>query len=426
MVKLALIGAGNRGMFSYAPYALDHKNEVSFVAVAEPDEEKRNKFARDHKIPQDMQFASWQELLDQPKLCEALVIATQDRMHYEPTMQALDKGYDILLEKPMSPNPYETLEMTKKSEELNRNITVCHVLRYSTFFSTLKEIVDQKKIGEIMTIQWSENVGIDHFVHSFVRGNWSQSKTSSPMLLQKSCHDMDVLQWLIDSTCKRVSSFGHLTYFKKENAPAGCSNRCTDCEADDNCLFSAINAYYNEKETWPQNVVSLKNDLDSRLKALKEGSYGRCAFHCDNDVVDHQVVNLEFENQVTVTFTMSAFTKDTSRTFKIMGTKGEITGSTLTNEIEVQLFSGRRETITPEVVTGGHGGADTMIMRDFIRQVKSLGSKGNLTSAQESVKSHLIVYAAEESRKTGMTVNMKVFKQKLLNEISSNNKKLYS
>jgi hypothetical protein len=291
-------------------------------------------------------------------------------------MLAIEKSYAILLEKPMSPNPQETVLIAEASEKWDAFLSVCHVLRYSTFFSTVKGLLDRKTIGNIVSIQWNENVGIAHQAHSFVRGNWSNSLKSSPMILQKCCHDMDMLQWLIDSPCIQVSSFGSLSYFKEENAPAGSTLRCTDgCAVEHNCPFSAIKLYYNEIDEWPQNIVTLQTDLQQRMIALQEGPYGRCVYHCDNNVVDHQVASLLFENEVTVAFTMSAFTNETNHTFKIMGTMGEIHGNHGQNEIKILSFSEEKELIYPEVVEGGHEGCDTLIMRVVLRDyVKDLRS----------------------------------------------------
>ena len=413
MIHAALLGAGSRGMRAYASYALSHPGEIKFIAVAEPDEEKRKLFSKLHDIPEDMQFTSWEELLDRPKLCEALLICTLDRQHYEPTMKALQLGYHILLEKPMSPIPQETLEMAEEAERLGRILTVCHTMRYSNFYRELKDIVDSGKIGRIITIQWTENVGLWHQAHSFVRGNWRNSDETSSMILQKCCHDMDMLQWLIGADCEKVSSFGELTYFKEENAPEGSTARCTDgCKVEHECTFSALKAYYNTSTEWPANVVSIDNSLEARLKALKEGPYGRCVFRCDNNVVDHQVVSLKFKNDVTVAFTMTAFNNETTRTFKIMGTEGEILGHDKKNELEIRYFSGKRETIRPKRTEGGHDGADPIIMIDFINQVKSGDPKGK-SSGMVSAKSHLIAFAAEHSRLTGKTVDMDAYIQEL-------------
>ncbi|MBS4198199.1 Gfo/Idh/MocA family oxidoreductase [Bacillus sp. FJAT-49732] len=406
MIQAALIGAGARGMHAYASYALKNPQEIKFIAVAEENRERREKFAKDHSIPIEMQFSSWEQLLDNPRLCEALLICTQDRMHYEPTMKAIRQGYKILLEKPMSPIPKESLEMAEEAEKYGSLLSVCHGMRYSTYYRALKRILEEETIGKVTAIQWNENVGVLHHSHSFVRGNWRNSKESSPMILQKSCHDMDMLQWLVNADCVKVSSFGSLSYFKEENAPKGSTARCTDgCQVERDCPFSAIKMYLNEKDEWPANVVTLEPKYEKRLKALQEGPYGRCVYRCDNDVVDHQVVNLLFDNEVTVAFTMSAFTNEISRTFKIMGTKGEIRGNHYINEIEIKYFSGRVEKVYPEKVEGGHDGADTLIMEDFIKQVRSNENKSH-SSGIVSAKSHLIAFAAEESRVTGKTIDM--------------------
>lgn len=413
LIKAALLGAGSRGMYAYGSYALERPNEIKFIAIAEPNDYKREQFSKKHNIPKDMQFKSWDELLNKPKLCEAILICTQDRDHYKPTMKALDLGYDILLEKPMSPDPHESLQMAEKASETNQILTVCHVLRYSTFFSELKKIVDNKEdIGDIMTINWTENVGYYHQAHSFVRGNWRNSEESSSMLLQKCCHDMDLIQWLVDKQCEKISSFGSLSYFKESYAPEGSAERCIDCAVEQDCVYSALKWYYNDKEGWPGNTVEPSTDLKKRLEAIKTGRYGKCVYRSDNDVVDHQVVNMQFDGDVTVAFTMSAFNKDQCRTFQIGTTKAEIIGSTLTNEITIKYYNGKRMTIRPEEVMGGHGGADTLIMRDFVKQVndRSIQSK---TSAMESAKSHLLVFAAEESRLSGNTIEMESFVNKL-------------
>ncbi len=413
MIEAALLGAGGRGMFAYASYALKRPNEIKFVAVAEPNEERRNMFARLHNIPEDRVFSSWQELLEQPQLCRALLICTQDDDHYAPSMKALDVGYDILLEKPMANNPVESLAIAKKAEQLGRTLTVCHTMRYSTYFRKLKELVDSGVIGKIMTIQWTENVGYWHQAHSFVRGNWRRSDETSPMILAKSCHDMDILQHIVGAECTTVSSFGSLSFFNEANAPEGSTNRCTDgCKVEHECAFSAIKWYYNEKDQWPQNVVSLTPTLEARWKALEEGPYGRCVFRCDNNVVDHQVVNLLFDNEVTVSFTMTAFSTDNTRSFKIMGTNGEIRGYDVKNELEVIKFNGERYKVHPEQVEGGHNGADTLIMIDFIRQLESNDTQGS-SPGMISAKNHLIAFAAEKSRVDGETVNMRDYMREL-------------
>lgn len=409
MIEAALLGAGGRGMFAYASYALKRPNEIKFVAVAEPNQERREMFARLHGIPEDRVFSSWKELLDQPQLCRALLICTQDDDHYAPSMKALDVGYDIMLEKPMANNPVESLAIAEKAERLGRTLTVCHTMRYSTYYRKLKELADSGAIGKIMSIQWTENVGYWHQAHSFVRGNWRRSDETSPMILAKCCHDMDMIQHIVGAECTQISSFGSLSFFKEANAPEGSTERCVDgCKVEHECPFSAIKWYYNEKDEWPQNIVSLDNSLEARWKALEEGPYGRCVFRCDNNVVDHQVVNLLFDNEVTVAFTMAAFSSDNARSLKIMGTNGEIRGFDKKNEIEVVKFNGERYTVHPEEIEGGHSGADTLIMIDFIRQLESNDTQGS-SPGMVSARNHLIAFAAEQSRVTGETVDFKAY-----------------
>lgn len=415
-MKAALIGAGSRGMFAYGAYASKHPNEIQFIAVADPNEERRTHFAKLHEIPLEQQYVHWDDFLTKPKQCDTLFICTQDADHYEPAMKAMQAGYDIVLEKPMSPDPLETLRLAEEAEHLNRGLTVCHVLRYDLYFNTLKKLVDRKEIGDIVSIQWSENIGYWHFAHSFVRGNWRNSSSSSAMILAKCCHDLDLLQWLAGGQCESVSSFGDLSYFRERHAPLGSTERCTDgCAVEPECPYSALKLYYNENNSWPQDVVSLQNDLPTRWKALQEGPYGKCVFRCDNDVVDHQAVNMQFDNGVTVSFNISAFSSEITRTFKIMGTLGEITGHRKSGELEMVLFNGHRERIVPASVDGGHGGADTMLMREIVRRNhhQSGQSEPSRSSGMISAESHLIAFAAEQSRLTGQTIRMNEFVDQL-------------
>ncbi|MEK0317229.1 Gfo/Idh/MocA family protein [Cohnella sp. 56] len=411
-VKVALIGAGLRGI-NYLEYAIHQPHELQVVAVAEPVAERRRAFQVRHGIPEDMCFESADALLASPKLADAVLICTQDRQHYEPTMQALAAGYHVLLEKPMSPDPGECIRMAEQAERANRVLSICHVLRYTPFFSTIKELLDRGAIGRLMSIQHNENVGYWHQAHSFVRGNWRRKDESSPMILAKSCHDLDILAWLADSECVRVSSFGSLTHFTAAEAPAGAPLRCLDgCPVADGCLYYAPRQYLTDNTDWPTSAISDDPSYEARYRALQDGPYGRCVYHCDNDVVDHQVVNMEFANAVTVAFTMSAFTRDVSRTLKLMGTKGEIRGAMEKNEIEIVHFgSGKVETISFGGVDGhvGHGGGDMRLVKDFLRLVRADGKGDSLTSAQRSVQSHLIAFASEQSRVDGQVVSLEQF-----------------
>ncbi|ACX65015.1 Gfo/Idh/MocA family protein [Paenibacillus sp. Y412MC10] len=413
-VKVALIGAGLRGI-NYMDYALQHPHEMEVVAVAEPNRQRREQFQVRHGLKDAACFENWNDFFTAPKVADAVFICTQDKQHFEPTMRALAAGYHVLLEKPMSPDPEECIRMGEMASQAGLVFSICHVLRYAPFFSTIKELLEREAIGRLMSIQHNENVGYWHQAHSFVRGNWRRTEDSSPMILAKSCHDLDMLLWLADSDCVRVSSFGSLSHFTAAQAPAGAPKRCLDgCPVSDECLYYAPDHYLTEDTNWPTSAISDDMSYDARYQALLEGPYGRCVYHCDNDVVDHQVVNMEFANSVTVAFTMSAFTRDVSRTIKLMGTRGEIRGAMEKNEIEIIHFgSGKVERISFADRGGhvGHGGGDMGLIMDFLRLVQTGGNNQGLTSASRSVQSHLMAFAAEQSRVDGRIIYLNEFAQ---------------
>lgn len=408
-ITAVLIGAGDRGMENLAPYALRNPLELAFKAVAEPVQERREAFKKRYNLPREMCFSGWEELLERPRMADAAIICTGDRLHFQPAIRALEQGYHLLLEKPMAPTPEECIILGETAAKLGRVVAICHVLRYTSFFSKLKELLDQNVIGRLIAIQHNENIGYYHFAHSYVRGNWRNEKESSPIILAKSCHDMDILLWLAGADCTKIASFGELTHFKKENAPAGAPPRCLDgCPAYVDCPYYAPRIYLTEYTGWPVSVISMDPSLAARIKALKEGPYGRCVYHCDNDVLDHQVVNMEFENGVTAAFTMSAFTKDISRTIKLMGTRGEIRGAFDKDEIEILTFhDGCREVIHLDKSVYGHGGGDDGLMREFVRLLREGNNREALTSAKVSIQSHLMAFAAEKSRLENRVVYMR-------------------
>ncbi|NEW04767.1 Gfo/Idh/MocA family oxidoreductase [Paenibacillus sp. SYP-B3998] len=410
--RIAIIGAGLRGDI-YANYALKHPHEVQVVAVAEPNPSRRASFQKRHHIEDAHCHSDWRSLLDVPKLADAVVICTQDQMHLEPAMRALEKDYHVLLEKPMSTTAEACILLGEQADKWNKVFSICHVLRYTPFFSLLKSMLDRGKIGRLISIQHNENVGYWHQAHSFVRGNWRNTKESSPMILAKSCHDLDILLWLAGADCVNIASFGALTHFKAENAPAGAPLRCLDgCPVSDECPYYAPRQYLTANTEWPTAAICEDMSYEARYKALQEGPYGRCVYHCDNDVVDHQVVNMEFANEVTAAFTMTGFTNDCSRTLKLMGTKGEIRASMEKNEIEITYFgSGMQELIRLGTAQGhvGHGGGDDGLMRDFVKLIAQDTAHTGKTAASHAVQSHLMAFAAEQSRLERRVIHLPVF-----------------
>lgn len=403
-IRLGLIGAGERGANCYAPYALKYPAEVKFVCVAERIESRRDTFADAHGIPAEDRFDDWHALLEKGYDLDGVIIATQDQEHYEPAMAAIAKGYNILLEKPMAETAEKTSEIVKAAKEKGVFLMVCHVLRHTPYFRAIKQAIDEGKIGEIQSIHHIENIGYWHFAHSYVRGNWGNAEKSSPMIVAKCSHDTDIINYLLDGKkCTKISSFGGLSYFIPENAPEGATERCEDCPHNKTCMYSAYK--YLEDRYMHQalkKIIMRTDDNEEYLKYMLKTPYGRCVYHCDNDVADHQVIIMEYEDGVTASWQASAFTSEIKRQTKIMGTKGEIEGCMEEDAFEIRDFATGNVTKvhvhTPKTL---HSGGDECIMETFVNALNGTGEDQLMYSAELSLQGHIMAFAAEESRVKG-------------------------
>lgn len=404
---IAILGAGSRGSgFGEICAAVPQLAKV--VAVAEPRDDYRQSFSATHRISPERQFGDWRDFTAQERMCDAVIIATMDRDHVGPAVACLERGYDVLLEKPMATTLADCQAIEAAQRRSGRIMGVCHSLRYHKSFRMVKDLVAGGAIGRIVTAELIEQVAFWHQAHSFVRGNWGNQSRSTFMLLAKSCHDVDYLCYLIPEPCRRVSSFGSLNYFRADNAPAASTDRCTDpCPVEPVCAYSAIKQYVDtgNPQGWPANAVSRDAGREARLQALKTGPYGRCVWKCDNDVVDHQVVNFEFAGGITATFTMTAFTKAGGRRLTIHGTQGELAFDEST--IRIQSFTdGSSRLIEPGAETGGHGGGDYRLTCDWLRALQSRDDSAVVANAQESLRTHRVVFAAEQARLEGRVVTL--------------------
>lgn len=410
IVRIAIAGVGSRGKNAYGLELLNMKDRAKVVAVADIDPERLALAGDAHGVPDEMRFPSAEAMLAMPRLADAMLVCTQDRQHVPHAVAALKKGYDVMMEKPISPKLEDLQEITKVARENGRRVVVCHVLRYTPFFQTIKKTIDSGVLGEIVSIQALENVRYWHQAHSFVRGNWRREEDTSPMILAKCCHDLDYLVWLCGKKCERVSSYGSLMYFKKSNAPEGAALRCTQgCKAKESCPYDAEKIYLTNKDTgilcgnveWPIDVLA-ENPTEEKIRhAIETGPYGRCVFHCDNDVVDHQIVNMQMEGGASLSLTMSAFTSIGGRTIKVMGTLGDLWGDMHENKIRIGVFGKEPQVIDlgkEEKDFAGHGGGDRLLMEQFVDLMQGKEPDGTITTLETSVESHLVALAAEKSR----------------------------
>jgi predicted dehydrogenase len=365
-----------------------------------------------HGIPEENRFVTWEHVFDRPKFADAVIISTPDDLHYGPCMKALEMGYDVLLEKPIAPTEKECLDILALANKTGRIVAVCHVLRYAPYFIKLREMIQSGSIGELISIQHLEPIQHIHMSHSYVRGNWHNSKKTTPIILAKSCHDLDILRWMIGKPCKSISAFGSLKWFKKANAPEGSTNRCTDgCAVESTCPYSALKIY-NDRGGW-SSVFDLPDDTskhaDYILEQLKTTNYGRCVYKMENDQPDHYVASMEFEDDITANFSMEAFTSYHGRRTRIMGSHGDITGD-MTEFTHTDFLTGKVTTwdVTIDDVNdsknSGHGGGDWGLVTDWINAVKKQDPSLLTSTIDASVESHIMGFMAEKSRKTKQIV----------------------
>ncbi len=414
-VTAIILGAGNRGTV-YGSYAVKFPDQLKIVGVAEPISLRNERHTKLHKIVESNRFNTWEDVFKRPKFADAVIISTPDNLHYAPCMKALEMGYDILLEKPIAPTEKECRDILALAKKKGRIVGVCHVLRYAPYFVKMKELIAKGAIGEIISVQHFEPIEHTHMAHSYVRGNWHNSKATTPIILAKSCHDLDIIKWVIDKPAKEIVAMGDLKWFKKENAPEGSTARCTDgCKVERECPYSAIKEYYERRSR--TSVLDLPEDkskhADVIMERLKTTNYGRCVYRMENDQPDHYVTSILFGDNVTANFSMEAFTSYHGRRTRVMGSMGDMVGDM--EELVITDFRTRKElklVPTADDVEGyknsGHGGGDLLLVRDFVQAVAQQNPKLLTSTIDESIESHIMGFMAEESRKNKKVMSIKI------------------
>lgn len=404
-VTAITLGAGNRGNV-YGGFAAQFPEQLKIVGVAEPITIRNDRYAAKHKIPDANRFNTWERVFERPKFADAIIITTPDALHYSPCMKALAMGYDILLEKPIAPTEKECRDILALAKKTGRIVAVCHVLRYAPYFVKMKELIAEGAIGDIISVQHLEPIEHLHMAHSYVRGNWHNSKATTPIILAKSCHDLDIIKWVINKPARQIVAMGDLKWFRKENAPAGSTARCTDgCAIERTCPYSAIRSYYDKRQRL--SVFDLPDDKtkhpEAIMEKLKTTNYGRCVYRMENDQPDHYITNIRFADNVTASFSMEAFTSYAGRRTRIMGSMGDMVGDM--KELVITDFrTDKQIKLVPkaEDVEGyknsGHGGGDWLLAHDFVQAVAQQNPKLLTSTIDESIESHIMGFMAEESR----------------------------
>ena len=403
-VTFAFLGMGNRGI-NYSSKMFRFPEEMEVVAMADLRRDRLETANKQFNLPEDRLFDSAEALLAQPKMADILVVASQDQQHRDHAIAAMEAGYDLLLEKPIAAKLEDIVEIAETAKRLGRRVLVCHVLRYTVFYKEIRRLINEGVIGTVQSVEASENVGYYHYAHSYIRGNWHNTEKSSPMILAKCSHDMDILQWITGKKCLKLNSFGNLNYFNAAHAPEGSAERCLDCKVE-NCPFNAPDYYIPRigKSIHPR-VLHPEPTPENITEALRTSDYGKCVFHMDNDVVDHQTMNMLMEDGVTITFQMCGFTNLFTRGIRVMGTEGELWGNFKKRELYFQRWGEEEQRIDLEALCedfSGHGGGDAGMIHDVIRLYRGDDfDTSSITYLEDSVDSHYMAFAAEKSRLAG-------------------------
>lgn len=403
-VTAITLGAGSRGNV-YGNFGAAYPDQLDIIGVAEPIAVRNQRYAEKHNIAADKRFKTWEDVFKMPKFADAVIITTPDDLHYGPAMAALKAGYDVLLEKPIAPTEKECRDILALAQKTKRIVAVCHVLRYAPYFQQLHELLRTESIGRLVSIQHFEPIEHQHMSHSFVRGNWHNSKQTTPIILAKSCHDLDILRWLVGRPAQKIHAFGNLTWFRKENAPKGSTERCLDCPVADSCPYAAQKLYL--KQTGWRYVFDLPENKAEHEAAVKEllktTNYGRCVYRMDNDQPDHYIANIQFADDITASFSMEAFTSYHGRRTRIMGSHGDIVGD-MSTFVHTNFLTGEKKEWTAE--TDGHGGGDWRLAASWVEAVSKQDASLLSSTIDASVESHLMAFSAEKSRKKGSVENI--------------------
>lgn len=412
-VTAIVIGAGARGR-TYASYSEHYPKSLKIVGVADINRERQEYMKNLYQIPDEHCFGDWSEVFSRPKFADAVIIATPDNLHYAPALKAMAAGYDLLLEKPVAQSIKECTDILKYAKRYDRIVGICHVLRYAPYFIALKKVLDSGKIGDLVSIQHMECIRFYHMAHSYVRGNWKSSKDTTPIIIAKSCHDMDMMRWLVDKPCKSVSAYGGLKLFKRENAPEGSTARCLDCPVESECPYSAKKIYLEQRQFLyvfdiPDNDCHNRKYDSLILEKLRTSEYGQCVYRCNNDQCDHFVASFEFDGNITGAFSMEAFTATGGRLTRIMGTKGWIEGDM--KKFTVTDFLTRKQLVWNKDISSlpgyeGHAGGDFGIVKDFVLAVANRDASYLTSTIDLSIESHVMGFLAEKSRVLKKRIDM--------------------
>ena len=394
-VRAIILGYGIRGR-TYASYASSHPDEFEIAGLADP-------VAKFPDNPPYPTWKSWEEALDAGIRADAVIISLPDRLHCQATVKALEKGYHVLLEKPIGCTWEECLTIKAAQRAARRLVLTGYVLRFAPFYRKLREVVQSGVIGDLTSVHHLAAISYGKAAHAYCRGNWSVEAKGTGMLVNKCTHDFDLIEWWTKGRqCRRVSSFGSLFHWRSENRPEGAADRCLECPESvrAKCPFDAVKIYYDNTDL--RYHFADESD-EAILEMIRTSPYGRCVYACGNDSVDHQTVLMDYDGGLTIILEMESYSQQRTRLTHFYGTRGEIIADE--RKIEILPFIGDSMTLYPQQ-NGHHGGGDREIMTDFVRMVRTASPDRYAFILDAALESHRIAFLAEQSRKTGRTIDV--------------------
>ena len=404
-VKLAIIGTGLRGAYTYAPLIAKYKDKCEIVAFVENKKGRRDLFLEKYPVDKDMVFDNLNDFIAHDKLADAVIISHYDLLHYDTAQVLLVKGYDVLVETPVA-NSLDGLVHLKEYSLKNKDrlFMVAYNNRYSSFYTKLKEIVDDKKLGDLINISYNVDIGYQNFVHNYVRGNWRITSDTATIMLTNSCQDIDMMINLSKGKCQKVCCFSDLRIFNWENFNTKMSENCFRCSEEESCPFSAKKIYLQE-DKFINNSVHINPTKDNLEAILKQGPYGKCVFYCDNDVCDNLTSIFKFDNNVTANFNINAFTKESDKKIRLFFKEGEVEASFKQKEIKIKSFLNTDE----KIIKIDQENTDEKLFLDFIDRVKNKNYKSCISDVGSVIESHVATFAAEFANVSETVVDVKLF-----------------
>lgn len=416
IVTLLLLGAGGRGTI-YARFAARMPDKARIVGVAEPREFFRQRIVHENAVPPEYVFSDWKEAARRPRFADAVVISTLDGTHEEMAVTFASLGYHILIEKPLALTPEDCLTIADAVRRNGVILSVCHVMRYAQYTEKMRQLISSGRLGALISVRHAEPVGFWRYAHSYVRGNWRKEEDSSCLLLAKSIHDLDWLNYVVGRKCTHLSSFGGLMFFRAENRPENAAERCLDCSVP-GCPYHAPKFYLERFRSGIRDYIieSVASPLteENILEAMRSGPYGRCVFACDNNVADHQTVSLEFEGGTTAVFTLSGCSAHSERTTTIFGSLAELCFDGSKIELLSYADSSREVFVLDpddDSMERHHNYGDRNCFESFIDAVRNEDPSRLKTGLEEALDSYMLTFAAERARKERRVISMEEFRR---------------